>query len=498
MRAILIESLLLSLMGGAVGVLLAFGLARALLLIVFRGASLIPVSAAPSAPVLCFAFLLSLLTCIAFSLAPAWMSTHANPQRGLQSANRSRTGSTSRSQKILVAFQASISVVLLAVAGLVTESLYHLERADLGFRPEGRILAWLNFKAAGYNPNDLPALYDRIQDKLEHVPGVLNASLSLNAPQKSCCINMNVSIAGRSDAWISDVDTVFNRVTPHYFETIGTPIVMGRGFSRSDTQAAPHVVVVDENFVHKFFEGKNPIGQHFGLSLDGHSSDFEIVGVTKNAKYKSPASLPNPTFFLPFSQSTTYAPSGYQRLESGTLYAQVIELKVAGAPAAYEQTLRKALAEIDPKLALIDVDTYTDQVALRFNQERLLSRLTTLFGVLALLLASVGLYGVTAYNVARRTAEIGIRMALGADRRNVMKLVLKGAMKYTGVGLCIGVPIAILCGKLLHSQLYEVSELDFSVLGAVVIVLGISALIAAFVPARRAASVDPNKALRAE
>ncbi|HEY2467167.1 MAG TPA: FtsX-like permease family protein, partial [Terracidiphilus sp.] len=167
-------------------------------------------------------------------------------------------------------------------------------------------------------------------------------------------------------------------------------------------------------------------------------------------------------------------------------------------PALYEQTLRKSIAEVDPKLALIDVDSYTDQVAIKFNQERLLSRLTTLFGVLALLLASVGLYGVTAYDVARKTSEIGIRMALGADRRNVMKVVLKGAMKFTGVGLFIGVPIAILCGRLLHSQLYEVSQLDFSVLGASVIALSVCALVAAFVPARRAASVDPNQALRAE
>ncbi len=498
LRAIMIESLLMSCMGGAVGVLLAFGLARALLLIVFRGATLIPVSAAPSVPGLCFAFALSLLTCVAFSLAPAWVGTHADPLQGLQGANRSRTSYSSRSQRVLVIFQAAVSVILLAIAGLATESLMHLEGADLGFQPQGRVLGWINFKAAGYNPEELPALYDRIQDKLEHIPGVVSASLSLNAPQKFCCINLNISIAGRSDSSIGDVDTIFNRVTPHYFETIGTPVEMGRAFTRSDTQNAPHVAVVDENFVHSFFEGRNPIGQHFGLNLDGHSADFEIVGVTKNAKYKNPGALPHPTYFLPFSQSTAYAPSGYQRLESGTHYAQLIEMKVAGAPAPYEATLRKALAEVDPKLALIDADTYTDQVALQFNQERLIARLTSLFGVLALLLASVGLYGVTAYNVARRTAEIGIRMALGADRGDVIAMVLRSALKHTAIGLCIGVPIAIFCGRLLHSQLYEVSQLDPAVLGATVIVLTLCSFVAAAVPARRAASVDPNRALRTE
>jgi predicted permease len=498
MRAILTESLLLSLMGGILGVLVAFGVSRAVLLIVFRGATVIPVSATPSAPVLCFAFLLSLLTCVAFSLAPAWVSTHADPAHGLQGASRSRTSHTSLSQKMLVVLQAAVSVVLLAVAGLVSKSLMHLERADLGFQPQGRIVGSVNFKAAGYTPDQLPALYDRIQDRLEQVPGVLSASLSLNAPQKFCCINLNVAIAGRSEKWIEDVDTIFARVSPHYFETIGTSLIRGRAFNNSDTQATPHVAVVDETFARRFFDGRNPIGQHFGLTLEGHSSDFEIVGVTKDAKYRSPASPQNPMFFLPFSQTTAYAPSGYQRLESGTLYAQLIEMKVKGEPVAYRDTLRKVLAEIDPKLALIDVDTYTDQVALQFNQERLIARLTSLFGVLALLLASVGLYGVTAYNVARRTGEIGIRMALGANRGNVMGMVLKSAVAQAGFGLCIGVPIAILCGKLLQHQLYEVEQFDPLVLSGATLVLAFCAVIAAIVPARRAASVDPNRALRTE
>ena len=497
-RALLTESVLLSLMGGALGVAVAFGLARVVLLIVFRGASLIPVSATPSLPVLAFTFLLSLLTCIAFSVAPAWMGTQADPAHGLQGASRSRISHNSRSQKTLVVVQAAVSIVLLVVAGLVSESLVHLEKADLGFQPQGRILGSINFKASGYSPEQLPALYQRIQERLEQVPGVMSASLSLNVPQKYCCVNLNIAIAGRDDQWIGDVDTIFARVTPHYFATIGTPLVSGRTFSGSDTQATPHVAIVDENFAHRFFEGVNPIGQHFGLSLEGHSSDFEIVGVSKDAKYRNPASPQNPMFFLPFSQTTAYGPSGYQRLESSTLYAQVIEMRINGAPAAYRDTLGKVLAEIDPKLALIHVDTYTDQVALQFNQERLLARLTALFGALALVLASVGLYGVTAYNVAGRTGEIGIRMAMGADRRSVMRMVLKTAMAQAGVGLCLGIPIAVFCGRLLQHQLYEVGRFDPWVLGGATLVLALCAGLAAFLPARRAASVDPNHALRIE
>jgi len=497
MRAVFTESLLLSLMGGAAGVAVAFGVSKGVLLIVFRGATLIPVSATPSMPVLGFAFLLSLLTCAAFSVAPAWISTRTDPANGLQGANRTRVSHSSGSQRVLVMIQAAVSLVLLTVAGLVSESLMNLEKANLGFRPQGQIIASINFKASGYNPDQLPALYQRIQDRLEQVPGVASASLSLNSPQKFCCVNLNIAIAGRGEKWIEDVNTIFARVTPHYFETIGTTVVRGRAFNDSDTQATPHVAVVDEAFARRFFGNENPIGQHFGLSLEGHSSDFEIVGAVQNAMYRNPASPQNPMFFLPFSQTTTYGPSGYQRLESGTFYAQVIEMRVNGDdPAAYRDTLRKVLAEVDPKLALIHVDTYTDEVALQFNQERLIARLTSFFGVLALVLASVGLYGVTAYNVAQRTGEIGIRMALGANRTNVMGMVLKSAMAQTGIGLCLGILIAMFCARLLDHQLYGVSRFDPLVLGGATLVLALCAVIAAVVPARRAASVDPNRALR--
>ncbi|MBS1805938.1 MAG: ABC transporter permease [Acidobacteria bacterium] len=496
MRAIFTESILLSLMGAALGIAVAFGVSKGVLLIVFRGANLVPVSAAPSLPVLAFTFSLSVLTCVAFSVVPAWIGTQADPAHGLQGANRARGSRSSRSQKVLVAIQAAVSLVLLAIAGLVSESLMHLEKADLGFKPQGQLVASINFKASGYTPDRLPALYQQIQNRLEQVPGVVSASLSLNAPQKFCCINLNISIAGNSKKWVGDVDTLMERAAPHFFETIGTPIVRGRAFTTSDTQSSPHVSVIDESFARRFFGDENPIGKHFGLSLEGHSSDYEIVGVVKDAKYRNPANPQNPMFFLPFSQTTAYTPSGYQRLESGTLYAQLIEVRVNGAPAAYQDTLRKVLSEVDPKLALIHVDTYTDQVALQFNQERLIARLTSLFGMLALLLASIGLYGVTAYNVARRTGEIGIRMALGADRSNVVSMVLRSAMAQAGLGLFIGLPIAIFCGRLLQHQLYEVSRFDPLVLGGATLLLATFAGIAAIIPARRAASVDPNQALR--
>jgi predicted permease len=497
-RAVLTESILLSLIGGAAGVLLAFAGTRAIVLVAFRGATYIPVNAAPSLSVLGFAFLLSILTGVVFGVAPAWIGTHAEISNGLRCSSRSNTSRASRPQHVLVIVQAALSVVLLAVAGLVTQSLSNLENADLGFETQGRLLANISFKAAGYGPSQLPALYEQIQDRLESIPGVRSASLSLNSPQNLCCVTVDISIGGRSEAWIGNVDTAFSRVGPHYFETIGTPLLRGRAITRQDTQRSQHVAVVDQRFAHRFFPGDEPIGKHFGMSQPGHGYDYEIVGVVANTKYRSPALEPKPMFFVPFTQTTQYGPSDDQRLETGTLYAQSIQLHVTGTPESYEKPLREVLASINPDLSLDEVRSYREQVAVHFNQQRLIAQLTSLFSMLALVLASVGLYGVTAYNVTRRTSEIGIRMALGADRGNVVSMVLGGAFSQVGIGLCIGIPLALLAGRLLAHRLYAVSQSDPIVLGGAVLVLCACALVAGLVPARRAASIDPMEALRIE
>src|SRR6202034_1177608 len=316
-------------------------------------------------------------------------------------------------------------------------------------------------------------LYNQVQDRLENIPGVRSASLSENSPQNLCCISLDISIGERSESWIGNVDVNFSRVSPHYFETIGTPVLRGRPFTRQDTQASQHVAVVDDNFARRFFPGKDAIGEHIGLSLPGHGYDYEIVGVVKHAPYRNPASPSHPMFFLPFAQSTHYEPSGYQRLESATLYAQSIQLRVAGAPESYEKSLRQVLAGINRDLSLDSVKSYSEQVAVQFNQQRLLARLTGLFSLLALVLASVGLYGVTAYNLTRRTGEIGNRMALGANRANVVGIVLGSVFTQIGIGLCLGVPLAILADVYLAHQLYDVSRFNPIAIGGAVLTLGV-------------------------
>jgi predicted permease len=492
------ESVLLSLLGGAAGILLAYAGAKALLLMAFRGAAYVPISASPSLPVLAFALLLSILTGLAFGVVPALIGTGADPMESLRGGAGTIGRQAARPQNALIVVQAALSIILLAAAGLVTQSLRNLENTDMGFETQGRLVASIDPLGAGYKPEQLPALYQRLQERLSSIPGVRNASFSGFSPQNGCCITADISIGGRSESWIGDTDVISLRVSPHYFETIGTAVLRGRAISEQDTAASPHVAVVDDAFARKFFPGEDPIGKHFGQSVPGHGYDYEIVGVVKSAMYQSPTSTQMPMYFLPFAQTIQGPGTDYARMETATLYFHSIQLSVAGAPESYEKTLRSTLAGINPELSPANVTSYSEQVAIQFNQQRLMARLTGCFSLLALLLASVGLYGVTAYNVTRRTNEIGIRMALGANRGNVLVMVLLGAFSQVGLGLCVGVPLSIACGRYLSHQLYGVARFDPFVLGGAAIALGVCAVIAGLLPARRAASIEPSEALRAE
>ena len=216
----------------------------------------------------------------------------------------------------------------------------------------------------------------------------------MHSPQNGCCINVGISIGGRSESWIGNIDTNLHRVSAHYFETTGIPIVRGRSISGQDTASSQHVAVVDQNFARTFFGAQDPIGKHFGISLAGHGFDYEIVGVAHDTFNRRPGSKEDPAYYLPFSQTIQFAIEGYQRLEEETRYPRAIELNVSGRPEAYTNILRSTLAGINPELAAFDIKTYTEQVAIQFNQERLGARITGLYGLVALMLASIGLYGV--------------------------------------------------------------------------------------------------------
>ncbi|HEY6290405.1 MAG TPA: ABC transporter permease [Terriglobia bacterium] len=491
-RQVLTESVLLAMAGGAAGLYVAYAGTHAILLLAFRGAHYVPISARPSLPVLGFAFLLSLVTGIAFGVAPAWIGSLSDPADALRGAGRSTRDRVSLAQKPLVILQVALSIVLLIGAGLLTQSLRSLEDQHFGFVTQGRLIVNVDPALAGYRPDKLYGLYQQLEQALGQIPGVLSVSLSGYSPLGRDNWNRRAYIEGRQQEY-RGVAPSWDRVGPHYFETIGTRLLRGRAVEERDTLSAQHVAVINEAFARRFFPKQNPIGQHLGMGDASHSGDYEIVGIVEDAKYQDTRGPAYATFFLPLLQT----PPG-DSSHDGSLYIGAIELHVAGKPENLEPVVRNTLAGIDPNLTVTSVMSFADQVSLNFNQDRLIARLTELFGLLALALACVGVYGVTAYNVARRTNEIGIRMTLGAGRRNVLGLVLRSALAQVGLGLGIGFPVALGGGRVLVNQLYGVKSHDPVILGSAAVILAACAILAASIPARRATKVDPMVALRHE
>jgi hypothetical protein len=288
----------------------------------------------------------------------------------------------------------------------------------------------------------------------------------------------------------------FVRANAEYFDSVGTHVVMGRGISQKDTATAPAVAVVNRAFVKKFLNGANPIGQHFGTGPDS-TGDFEIVGVVEDTVYTSVRWKDHRMFFVPMMQQPSSA-KNYPIETNLSLYAGALVLETKMPVKQMEALTQRTLASINPNLTIVKFQTFDEQIADRFTKERMVARLTELFGVLALLLATVGLYGVTAYAAARRTGEIGIRMALGAGRAGVIAMVMRGAMIQAGLGLAVGIPAALLCVRFVESQLYEVKGIDADVLITSILALALTACVAGLIPARRAASIDPAHALRSE
>jgi predicted permease len=439
--------------------------------------------------VLGFSIFLSLVTGIVFGILPAWTASQSDPLDALRGAGRSKGDRASVLQKPLVIAQVAFSIVLLIAAGLVTQSLRNLEDQNFGFVTKGRLIIKISPSLAGYTVDKLAGLYERLEEALPRIPGVLSDSLSWYTPLDGDNSNERVYIEGKAPDYRWTAPS-WDRVGPHYFETIGTRLLQGRTIDEHDTPGAPRVAVINETFARRFFPNENPIGQHLGMGDVSHSGDFEIVGIVEDAKYQDTRGPAYATFFLPLLQTPPGGPL------AGWVYT--IELRVAGKPQNIEPAVRKALAEVDPNLPVLSVMSFGEQVARNFNQERLIARLTELFGLLALILACVGLYGVTSYAVARRTNEIGIRMALGAGQTDVLGLVLRSALTQVGLGLAIGIPAALAGGRVLADQLYGVKGYDPMILGVAAVILVACAIVAASVPARRATRVDPLVALRYE
>ena len=498
-RQLLTESVLLSGMGGLLGLAISYLGAHALLALAFPDQHNMPVNASPSPLVIGFAFVLSLLTGVLFGLAPALMAARTQPAEVLRSNARTTAIGASWVQRALVVLQAALSLVLLVAAGLFAQSLNKAQSVDMKLDATNRYIAHINPQAAGYKNTEVEPLYQAIEDHFHAIPGVLKVGLSTYTPMEDNNWGSGVKIQGEPDinkgaSWVKG--------TPEYFDSVGTHVVMGRGFTSQDTLNAPPVAVVNQEFVKLFFGKRNPIGHRFGFSgprqagLDGA---HEIVGVVEDTTYTSVYWKDHAMYFLPLTQRAGNAsdPSPDNTIDKDlSLFAGAIVIQTAHPIPGFEKIVGDTLAGINPNLTVVKFQTFQQQIDDQFIQERLIARLTSLFGGLALLLAAIGLYGVTAYTVVRRTPEIGIRMALGAERSRVIGMVMRGAMLQAVAGLAIGTPIAMLCVRYVKSQLFDIDKANPTVMIGAIVTLTLAAAIAGIIPARRAASIDPVKAVR--
>jgi len=493
-RQLLTESVVLAVLGGIAGLLVGYVGAQMLLRLAFPGEHNVPIHASPSLAVIGFACGLSLFTGILFGVAPAWIATKTQPVDALRGGHRMTATGASRLQRSLVILQAALSLVLLVGAGLFAQSLNKLQSTDMKLNATNRYIVHINPQAAGYSQTQLEALYRTIEQEFHALPGIKHVGISTYTPMEDNNWSDGVQVLGRQ---FTDKGASWVRGNPEYFDSVGTHVLMGRSIEQQDTSASRTVAVVNQAFVKEFFkDGSNPLGQHFGSPGPVSPGDYEIVGVVEDTTYTSVYWKNHSMFFIPTMQRP---PSDKDPIEDDlSLYAGAIVLETERPMNDLERLSRSTLSAINPNLTVVKFQTFTDQIAERFHGERLIARLTTLFGALALLLAMIGLYGVTAYTVARRTPEIGIRMAVGAERASVVAMVMRGAVIQIAIGLAIGLPAAVLGVRFVKTQLYEITRVNpMLVLGAVATFMA-AACVAGIIPAKHAASIEPAQALRSE
>jgi predicted permease len=499
-RQMFTESVILAFIGGLVGLVVAYGGSQAILALAFPDARNIPIHASPSLPILGFAFLVSLVTGVLFGIAPAWLSSHAQPAEVLRGQNRSVRDRSSLPQKVLVVFQAALSIVLIAGAILMTRSLSNLQNQNFGLQTANRYVFHLDPAGAGYSNDRLAPLYRQIEDRFSALPGLKSVALSMYSPLEGDNWSEGVFIQGHPAPTVNNQSwATWDRVTPSFLDTIGVPVLRGRGITAQDTATTQPVAVVNQSFVKRFFPNEDPIGKHFGVGGMKFAGAFEIVGMIADFKMNDPREEAHRVFLRPLTQQFKgFDDEADITGESRSMFIDAVILHFNSPQQEVEQTVRRTLASIDPNLTITNLRAYDEQVAGNFNQERLIARLSSLFGALALILACIGLYGVMSYFVARRTGEIGIRMALGASRSSVVMMVLCGEVWQIFLGLALGIPASLYAGYLMKSLLYGVSSFDVTALIGAPLMLVLCASAAAIVPARRAASIEPMRALRTE
>jgi len=476
-RQLLTESLLLAFIGGALGILVGY-----------YGKLLLPPPVNQGAlidwRVIGFVFGVTTLTGIVFGIAPALRATGVNVNETLKQTGRSVTGARSRLGKSLLVVQVAVSLMLLVGSGLFLRTLHNLRQVDVGFNPQNLLLFRINPSLMRFDEKRQIALYNQLLEKIGTVPGVRAVALSNPALLSGSVNSTSIFVRGRVyPTGQRDLNNSINRLvtSTNFFEMMEIPLVLGRGFTSRDNETAPKVVVINEAAAKKYFPNENPVGQRFGSSIET-TDQLEVIGVLRDAKYNSVRDPAPPTMYVPHLQA-----------RAGSA---VIEVRTAGDPVSVTSGVREAVRQVEPNLPMMDVSTQLEQVERRFAQEKIFAQAYTLFGGLALLVASIGLFGLMSYAVARRTNEIGIRMALGAQRGDVMRQVLVESMILVAIGVAIGVAGSLGAGRFVSTLLFGLAPTDMlTIAAATALMIAVSAL-AGFLPARRASRVDPMVALR--
>jgi predicted permease len=475
-RQLLTESLLLASLGGALGILIGYW-----------GQQLLPGAPGRATPLdwRVFTFVLGVtgVTGIVFGVAPALRATAINVNTALKENSRSVVGSRSVLSRMLLVAQVAISLVLLVGAGLFLRTLQNLRQVDVGFNAQNLVLFRVSPQLNRYDDQRTRALYDEMLDRLRTVPGVRAATMSNPALLSGSVSGTSIFVQGR--VYGPDQHDGINRlvVSPTFFDTMGIPVLSGRGFAERDDEKAPKVVVINDAAARKYFPDETPLGRRFGSSIEDNAQQ-EIVGVLRDVKYNSVRDTAPPTMYVPFKQARTGG--------------MMVEVRTTGDPVSTMGSIRDAVRRIDPNLPLMDMSTQTEQIERRFLHEKVFAQAYALFGGLAVVVAAIGLFGLMSYSVARRTNEIGIRMALGARRQDVLRLVLSESMVLVVAGVAIGLAIALAASRLVSTLLFGLAATDIlSIAAAVIVMLAVSS-IAGYLPARRASRVDPIVALHCE
>jgi predicted permease len=478
-RQLLTESLLLAVMGGALGILVGYW-----------GKQLLPGPPGQLTTldwrVLLFVLTITGLTGLIFGSAPAFRGTGMNVNSALKETSRGVVGSRSFLGKSLLIVQVAISLVLLVGAGLFLRTLQNLRHVEVGFNPQNLLLFRVNPSLNRYDEKRMATLYRDMLDRLGTVPGVRGVAMSAPALLSGSVNSTSIYVHGRVyDLSVRDRNNDINRlvISPNFFDVMEIPMLVGRGFTDRDNAGSQKVVIINEAAARKYFPNEDPIGRRFGSSVES-SGDLEIVGVLRDVKYDSVRDAAPPTMYVPYQQTRVGSP--------------VFEVRTAGLPTSAAGAVREAVRQIDPNLPLMDVSTQIEQVEQRFMQEKLFAQAYTLFGALALLLAAIGLFGLMSYNVSRRTNEIGIRMALGAQRRDVLRLVMRESMILVAIGVVAGLAIALGAGHLVTTLLYGLPPTDLISIALATGVMVLVSGVAGYIPARRASRVDPMVALHYE